>query len=92
MATTDEGSLTSGVIYVVATEQDRLGDLEAVLARLDNHFIRLHHYPVVVYMAGYNVTDEIATRLKGAAPSTDIDFRPVDSVLVSMTIRYHISS
>lgn len=75
--------ITSGVVYIIATQESKVGDLEAVVARLDTHFIRLHQYPVIIYMAGYNVTEEIANRLRAAAPSSVLDLRPVDSVLTA---------
>ena len=66
-----------GGVYLVMTQHRGEGDLEGVLGRLDKHFTRLHKHPVVVFLAAWNLTQEAQDRLRAAAPSTTIDFRPL---------------
>ncbi len=75
----------SGGVYLVATKERTEGDLEGMLARLDTHFIRLHNYPVVVFLAAYTLSEEAQQRLRAAAPSTNLDFRPLLSLVQQRT-------
>ncbi|GAB5034310.1 Hypothetical protein NocV09_01800850 [Nannochloropsis oceanica] len=67
----------SGGCYLIMTQHRGEGGLEGVLGRLDRHFTRFHRYPVVVFLAAWNLTQESQDRLRAIAPSTTIDFRPV---------------
>jgi hypothetical protein len=69
-----------GVAYLVVTgARDEAGYLEALLARLDGHFARLHPaYPLVVFAAAATpVSAEEEARLRAAAPHARLDLRRV---------------
>lgn len=71
----------SGVVYLVVTPRRTEDALEQLLRRLHEHFLRLHRYPVVVYLASGNLTQDSRDHLQATVPSSIVEFRPVPGLL-----------